>query len=542
MQENAKNPLTTNSLFMDTQPCRFLHRTDPNTQFIDPQNPHQYHATQMPDQLTTIIDAFPGKRVLLVGDLILDRYIYGDAERISPEAPVPVLRAIETQERVGGSANVAACLRALNIDVLCCGAIPNDPAGRRLRHLLDDTGIDVSGSVAPTDRSTTTKTRFVGLAQHRHRQQLLRLDEESTNPLPTDTANQLIRNVTDRIKNVDVVCIEDYAKGIITPELVDAIITAAGKANIPVIVDPAKVHDFALYSGVSAMTPNRTELEHAANQRFTTPESVIAAGPALRNKWQLDCLVVTLDRDGAVVIEKDQDAVHLPTRPRSVYDNTGAGDAVLACLAAAIASGASWPDAVRLANIAGGLEVEKFGCVPITADQMLADLRIEHRQKNGKLRTLDELIPEITLRKDRGETIVFTNGVFDILHPGHIHYLTQARQLGSFLIVAINTDESVRRLDKDTDRPINNETFRAAMLGALECVDYVTIFNEDTPLELIRKIRPDILVKGGDYTPETVVGADVVRKSGGKIKILPFLEGYSTTTILKKIRDTQRPR
>ena len=496
----------------------------------------------MLNQLSPIIDAFPNKRVLLVGDLILDRYIYGDAERISPEAPVPVLRAVETQERVGGSANVAACLRALNVDVHCCGAIADDAAGRRLQSLMADFGVDVSGCVAPDDRTTTTKTRLVGLAQHRHRQQLLRLDEESTAPMPTATADQLIANVSARIPNVDVVCIEDYAKGIITPELVAAIVTAARKANIPVIVDPAKVHDFAMYAGVTSMTPNRSELEHAAGQRFPTPDSVIAAGPALLDKWNLQCLVVTLDRDGAVVIEKGTDPVHLPTRPRSVYDNTGAGDAVLACLAAAIATGASWPDAVRLANITGGLEVEKFGCVPITADEMLADLRIEHRRTNGKLRTRDELVPEITLRKDRGERVVFTNGVFDILHPGHIHYLTQARELGSLLIVAINTDASVRRLDKGTDRPINNESFRAAMLGALECVDYVTIFDEDTPESLLEKVRPDVLVKGGDYTPDTVVGGDFVRSTGGTVKVLPFLPGYSTTTILQKIRDSQLPR
>lgn len=491
-------------------------------------------------ELTSVVRSFAKARVVLVGDLILDRYMYGNAERISPEAPVPVLRAVERHERVGGSANVAACLRALGASVQCFGAVGDDAAGQRVRSLLADMGARHDGCVIADDRGTTTKTRFVGLAQHRHRQQLLRFDDETTTPLPTHAAEQLVRGVVAAVQDADVICIEDYSKGVVTAELVAAIVREAGRHDKPVIVDPARMSDFAPYVGATMLTPNRSELELATGMTFESADAVVAVCAELLEKWNVQSLVVTLDREGAVLAVAGAPPIHVPTRPRSIYDNTGAGDAVLATLAASVAVKAAPVDAVRLANIAGGLEVEKFGCVPITADEILADLRIEHRRRNGKLRSLDDLVSELSLRRDRGETVVFTNGVFDLMHPGHVAYLARARDAGSLLVVGMNSDRSVKQLGKGEGRPINDQEFRATMLGALECVDYVVIFDEPDPLSLIERVRPDVLIKGEDWAARGVVGRDFVESIGGQVNLVPLLEGYSTTSILERIRNGRR--
>ncbi len=486
--------------------------------------------------LTQLVQTFPRIRVALVGDLILDAYVYGDAERISPEAPVPVLRVRERQQRVGGCANVAACLRTLGAQVRCIGVMGRDRSGRTLLDLLSEMDVDASGCVITEHRETTTKTRFVGLAQHRHRQQLIRLDEECVDPLTPGDASVLRDRILATIEESDVICIEDYQKGVVTQSLVADIIEHARKHGKPVLIDPARIGDYSLYSGATVLTPNRTELSDATGLSFETPEQVMAGCNEWRDLWDVECLIVTLDRDGSVVASRGAEPFHMPTRPRSVYDNTGAGDAVLATLAAAIGGGATYVEAARLANIAGGLEVEKFGCVPIKADEILADLRIEERRRSGKLRTLDELLPELQLRRDRGETVVFTNGVYDVLHPGHVDLLAKARNEGSLLVVAINSDESVRTLDKGGDRPINPETFRATMLSAFESVDYVAIFDDSTPTRFIEQIHPDVLVKGGDWAEKGVVGREIVEGYGGRVCLIPFLEGFSSTSIIERIR------
>ena len=401
----------------------------------------------------------------MVGDLILDRYLYGDAERISPEAPVPVLRTVETREAVGGSANVAACLGALGCRVVVCGTIGHDNHGETLSRLLDELRADTSGVLSLPDRPTTTKTRLVGLAQHRHRQQLLRVDEEETSPLPTAVAERLATLACDLLGQVDVICIEDYSKGVVTEGLVAAIVAEARRCSCPVLVDPARLKDYGAYRGADILTPNRDELSIVVGHALDSLEAVAAGAREVLESLGSRAVVATLDREGAVLVEKDRDWRHVPTVPRSVYDNTGAGDAVLSMLAAAVAAGADLPSATRLANIAGGLEVEKFGCVPITADEVLAELRLEDRLQNGKLRTVDELVAELSLRRDRGETVVFTNGCFDILHAGHVDLLKRCRREGSLLVVGLNTDESVRLLDKGPSRPIMTFANRAAVLG-----------------------------------------------------------------------------
>ncbi len=478
-----------------------------------------------------------GRRVLLVGDLILDRYLYGDAERISPEAPVPVIRVVERREAVGGCANVAACLRALGCRVSCCGIVGDDRHGATLRRLLGDIEVNADGVLALSQRPTTAKTRMVGLAQHRHRQQLLRVDDEDARALPDSTVSQLIDLVNSHLANADVVCIEDYDKGLVSDALAQAVIKSARKAGLSVLVDPARLRDYERYRGASAVTPNRDELSIVSGDRLPSVESAADAARQVIERFHIDRAVVTVDRDGAVLVEKGGSWQHLPTIPRTVYDNTGAGDAVLAMLAASVAAGADWVSATRLANIAGGLEVEKFGCVPITTDEVLAELRLADRLHNGKLTGAEELVAELQLRRDRGETVAFTNGCFDILHAGHVDFLRRCRKEASVLVVGLNSDASVRRLEKGVERPINKFEHRAVVLGAMECVDYVVGFEEPTPESLIRRVRPDVLIKGEDWAGKGVVGREFVESIGGRVVLVPLIEGLSTTVIVEKIRE-----
>ncbi|MCH8147246.1 MAG: bifunctional heptose 7-phosphate kinase/heptose 1-phosphate adenyltransferase [Planctomycetes bacterium] len=490
----------------------------------------------MEKDLTHWVHAFAGRRVLLVGDLILDRYLFGDAERISPEAPVPVLRTVESREAVGGSANVAACLRALGCEVVVCGVVGDDSHGETLRRLLEELGVNTKGVITVSDRPTTSKTRLVGLAQHRHRQQLLRVDEEDTTPLPEDLASKLAKVAAGLVELVDVVCIEDYDKGMITDKVVAAILTAGNAHDRRVIVDPARLSDYSRYKGADILTPNREELSVAVGRRLNTTQQVAAAAFELLQSQGFGAVVATVDREGAVVVTREGACEHLPTVPRSVYDNTGAGDAVLAMLAAAVAAGADLVSAARLANVAGGLEVEKFGCVPITTDEVLAELRLSDRLRNGKLAAVEEVGAELALRRDRGETVVFTNGCFDILHAGHVDFLRRCREEGSLLVVGLNSDDSVRALEKEGDRPFNRFEDRAAVLGALESVDYVVRFDEPTPEELIHKLRPDRLAKGEDWAEKGVVGRAFVESYGGRVVLLPLVEGLSTTKLIDRIR------
>ncbi len=495
----------------------------------------------MAGRLVEIVESFRKQRVLLVGDLILDRYIYGDADRISPEAPVPVLTKRHREERVGGTGSVAASLVTLGLKVTCGGVVGLDDEGHRIRAMLDDMEIGTRGVLAVMDRPTTTKTRFVGLAQHRHRQQLLRLDDESSEPLAPDDEARLLEIIGRFVPAVDVVCIEDYDKGVVSEALCRQLIRLAGEHAKPVLVDPARIPDYGKYRGATALTPNRSEFCLAAGLDDDRFETIRAAAARFADGLDIEALLVTLDREGSLLRLRGEQPVHVPTRARSVYDNTGAGDAVLAMLAAAVAAGASWVEAARLANVAGGLEVEKFGCVPITREEVIADLRLAEGDGAGKQRSADELVSELALRRQRGDSIVFTNGCFDLLHPGHIRFLARCRQLGTVVVVGLNSDASVRALAKGPDRPICNQQERAEMLSALQYVDYVVIFDEPTPEQIIRKIRPDVLVKGCDWSDKGVVGREFVESHGGRVVLLDLLEGYSTTGLLERIRKGSPP-
>ncbi len=490
----------------------------------------------MVPRLIELMEKCGGQRILLVGDLILDRYVYGDAERISPEAPVAVLRKKHDEHRVGGAGNVAANLCALDIAVICCGVVGADDAGSRLRALLQSQSVDTRGLLSLPDRPTTTKTRFIGLAQHRHRQQLIRVDDETTAPLGRAEADRLAKMILQAISGVAAVCLEDYDKGLLSESLCQQVIAKAAAAGKPVLVDPAPLADYNKYRGATILTPNRAEFLKVCPCPDDSVETIQAHAAEVIEKYSLGGLLITLDRDGAIMALADQPPLHVPTRPRNVYDNTGAGDAVLAMLAAARVAGANWEEATRLTNVAGGLEVEKFGCVPITREEMLAELRMSLGAGAAKIRQPGELADELTLRKNRGEIVVFTNGCFDLLHAGHVRFLQQCRAQGDVLVVGLNSDASVRAQNKGTERPIVPQDQRAEVLAALQSVDYVVLFDEPTPLNIIKKVSPNVLIKGQDWSERGVVGREHVEAGGGRVVLLPLMEGVSTTQIVNRIR------
>ena len=494
----------------------------------------------MPAELAQLVDRFAGCRVLLVGDFMLDRYVIGDAERISPEAPVPVLRVVERQDRVGGAGSVALNVIALGAEVRCFGLLGRDSFGERVERLLAQAGADTSGLLRADDRPTITKTRLVGLAEHQHRQQILRVDDELVRPPAQHDADQLIQAIRAAIPEADVICLEDYGKGLLTREICARIISTAVQHQKPVFVDPARA-GWENYENSSVLTPNRRELEIACG-RTLADEELPDAATVLVGQRNIGALIVTLGRDGALLVRRGSGSQRFSTTPRAVYDNTGAGDAVLAMAAVASAAGGSLEQATMLANIAGGLEVSKFGCVPITREEVLRELHEGTNRGRGKLRELDELCAELSARRQRGETVVFTNGCFDILHPGHVELIEKAKALGSILVIGLNSDQSVQTLEKGDDRPIRRQHDRVRLLAALEAVDYVVIFNEPDPARVIEQIAPDVLVKGSDWAGKGVIGQEFVESRGGRVELIELVEGYSTTVELERIRNAQAPR
>lgn len=495
----------------------------------------------MHTDLMQIVERFAGRRVVLVGDFMLDRYVFGDAERISPEAPVPVLRVRERQDRVGGAGSAALDVLALGAQVRCFGLLGKDSFGDRVERFLAEAGADTRGLLRVDDRPTITKTRLVGLAEHRHRQQILRVDDEVVQSPADSDAARLVAGVQAALSDADVLCLEDYAKGLLSIEVCGGVIPAAREHSKLVLIDPSRSGDWEKYRGATVLTPNRAELELAVGRALTDDELDAQAG-ALVARLELLGLIVTLGRDGARLVRRDGSVQRFPTKPRAVYDNTGAGDAVLAMVAVAIAAGATLEQAVPLANIAGGLEVSKFGCVPIPREEVVNELRQAHDDGRGKVRGVTELVGELNARCQRGETVVFTNGCFDLLHPGHVELLERAKSLGSVLVVGLNSDASVRAQRKSGDRPIRKQEDRVRMLVALAAVDYVVLFDEPDPGWLIEQIGPDVLVKGSDWAGKGVVGRRFVESRGGRVELVDLVEGYSTSGELDRIRATATPR
>ncbi len=472
-------------------------------------------------------------RILVVGDLILDRYVWGYAERISQEAPVPLLRADHREHRLGGAASVATMLTALGAEVQLVGAVGCDSEAETVRNLLAEHGIDDSLVVGLSDRPTTLKERYMGRAQDRHAQQMIRVDYEVRDPIGQELVDDLSERFEAAVAAADMVLISDYDKGVCTPALIRALIATSRSLGVRVLADPIRSADYSKYEGVHCMTPNRLEASLASGMSIARPEHALAAGRKLLDALKMESILITLDRDGMAMVHSDGRAELVPTRPRQVYDITGAGDMVLAVVGLCIAGGADYLEAAALGNVAGGLEVEQNGVVLLSREEILRDLFAHHATEMAKKRDLEGLVAEVHRRRRAGQKVVFTNGCFDLLHVGHVRLLRQAAALGDYLIVGLNSDESVRRL-KGPSRPLNNEDARAELLAALECVDTVTVFSEDTPLELIDRILPDVLVKGGDYRPEEVVGKAEVEAAGGRLVLIPLVEGHSTTGLVHR--------
>ena len=490
------------------------------------------------NRLIALLDRWQSKRIVVAGDFMLDRYAYGNASRLSPDAPVPVLTVERTESLPGGAANVCLDLAALRCEVACLGIVGDDEAGETLKAGLQDAGVDTAGLIAfGGGRPTTVKHNLVGLAQHRHPQKMFRLDTEDRSPIDAETERRLL-DAADAsgglLDGADVLCLEDYNKGVLTPGLCRELMARAKRRGIPVFVDPASIDDYNRYRGATCITPNRTEARLATGLDETSggPEAMAAQ---LQERFDIKYVVLTLDKSGALLRGPDGTTLTVPTVARSVYDVTGAGDMVLAMLAAAVANGADWPDAVALANVAAGLEVEKAGVVPIPLDEILLALLQQDHDQRGKVRTLEQLLPELHAYRQSGKRVVFTNGCFDILHAGHVAYLREARRQGDLLVVGLNSDRSIRSI-KGPDRPLNHEADRLLVLSELESVGYLVVFDEDTPLNLIEAIKPAVLAKGADYSREEVVGHEIVESYGGRVALIDLVEGRSTTNLIRRIK------
>ncbi len=481
-----------------------------------------------------LTEKFSGVRVLVIGDIMLDRYFWGKVRRISPEAPVPVVKMQRTSITLGGAGNVASNLAGLGCTVSVIGLCGPDEKAEAVKKILVQKGIN-ERLIEDPSRSTITKTRIMA-----HKQQVLRLDEEDTHPLSAEIEQKLKNHVVEELSRCQVVIFSDYGKGLFTSkDLTQALIALARASERPVLVDP-KGADWERYQQATCITPNTAELETVVGKSLENDEALlIASARQVRDRYGLEQLLVTRGAWGMCLIEPGDRITLVPAQAREVYDVSGAGDTVIATLAAALGTGASFEQAARTANTAAGIVVGKLGTQPILKSELTTALRFGDGQRYypysaAKMAALDGALAKIQEWRAAGEKVVFTNGCFDLLHPGHISLLYQARALGDHLIVGLNTDASVRRL-KGPERPILSEQDRAAMLGALACVDLVVHFDQDTPIELIDALQPDILVKGSDYKPEEVVGKDIVESYGGCVRLVNLVQGYSTTRLAEKM-------
>jgi len=491
----------------------------------------------MYEKLLKILKNLGSPEVLVVGDFMLDVYVYGDAEKISPEAPVPVLKISETEYRCGGAGSVAANLTALGAKACCLGIIGDDRDSEILKAKLIEAGVNIDSLLQAANRPTTSKQRLIGLAQHLHRQQLIRMDTECTDPFPADLVESILSAYKDMLPQVDIVCLQDHNKGLLGDSLCREMIKLANQANKKILVDPSLTSDYSKYAGATAITPNRKESSLAVGFEVADPEKAAKAADYLLQKLQLEAVVITLDKEGAY-LKTQSDSLIVPTRPRTVYDVTGAGDMVLATLAAALASGCDYETAVQLSNMTGGIEVEKFGTATVTIQEIADEIAGRNRGISGKIHNIDSLLKELARHRRRQKTIVFTNGCFDVLHRGHIEYLKFCRLQGDVVVLGLNSDNSIRTL-KGPGRPINNQDDRAALLAAMEMVDYVTLFDEPSVQNLVMKVRPDVLVKGEDWAVKGVVGREFVESYGGKVALAPFVNGKSSTATIIEMKSLE---
>lgn len=494
----------------------------------------------MATRLLELVEHLPHAKIALIGDLMVDKYVYGNAERLSNDAPVPVLHVQREESRLGGAGRVAADLATLGAQVRMVSICGTDQTGQDIRKMLAGYGVDVSGIIDTPDRPGIAKVRMVGLAQHRHPQHLIRLDFEDPSPIDGALADKVLSAVDAALDGASALCIEDYNKGLLPDEVCRKVIAKARAAGVPVFIDPYELSDYSKYAGATAITPNRREAERATKLSCATEPCFAPLAEKLLKQLDLEAAILTLDKDGAYLATRDGERRWLKTRERKVYDVAGAGDMLLSMLAMARVAGGDWVESVALANVASGLEVEKYGSVPITPNEIKLELLSESHERVGKERSLEHLLQELARHRAAGRRIVFTNGCFDLIHLGHVKYFQFARAQGDLLIVGVNTDSSIRNL-KGPQRPIVNEHDRIEVLEELESIDYLVRFEDATPLRLIEAIRPDVLVKGADYKKEDVVGWDVVEQTGGRVALAPLIDGRSTSNVIRRILEAYGP-
>jgi D-beta-D-heptose 7-phosphate kinase/D-beta-D-heptose 1-phosphate adenosyltransferase len=473
------------------------------------------------------------RTVLCIGDIMLDEFVYGEVSRISPEAPTPVIVAQRSEIHIGGAGNVARNIASLGARCVFVGLVGEDDAGARLKAALaDHTGIE-SALVCDPSRPTTRKVRFVTEHFSPH---MLRADWEQALPASDEIETKLIEAIVPQIARADIVLLSDYAKGVLTARVIRHTIDAARKLGKPVIVDPKSLN-WAIYRGATLLTPNRKEFSEATRSRADTPQSIVDASEDVMRLADCEALLVTQGEHGMTLVPRKGEAVHVPAVPVKVRDVSGAGDTVAAALAVSIAAGADWDTALRMASAAAAVAVGKQGTASVSADELRRKI-LPHAYLAAEEKVVSApgaLEAQLAEWKGQGLRVGFTNGCFDILHPGHVKVLTAARSACDRLIVGLNSDASVRRL-KGADRPVQDERARAEVLAALEAVDLVVIFEQDTPIDLITRITPSVLVKGGDYTREQVVGHEVVEAAGGTVVLIDILKGFSTTALVHRAR------
>src|SRR6267154_900960 len=471
--------------------------------------------------------------VLCVGDLMLDEFVYGEVSRISPEAPAPVIAVQRTETNIGGAGNVARNIAALGARCIFVGLIGEDEAGTRLKEALSQQSLIETVLVCDSERPTTRKVRFVSEHFSTH---MLRADWELALPASAEIEQKLIDAILPLLPRADIVLLSDYAKGVLTARVIRHVIDAARKLGKRVIVDP-KSANFAIYRGATLLTPNRKEFAEATRSRADTEKSIADAAQDAMQLADCEAMLVTQSERGMTLVPRKGEAIHVPAHPVRVRDVSGAGDTVAAVIALALAANADWETALRMANAAAAVAVGKKGTASVTSTELRRKI-LPHAFLAAEEKIIvpgGDLSAHLQEWRKQGLRIGFTNGCFDILHPGHVKVLTAARGACDRLIVGLNSDASVRRL-KGEGRPVQDERTRAEVLAALEAVDLVAIFEEDTPLKLITAIKPSVLVKGGDYTRETVVGHEIVEAHGGEVMLVDVLPGHSTTSLVDRAR------
>jgi D-beta-D-heptose 7-phosphate kinase/D-beta-D-heptose 1-phosphate adenosyltransferase len=481
------------------------------------------------ESLFRILKGFHAARVLVLGDVMLDRFVYGSVERISPEAPIPVVNVGRILDMPGGAANVACNIAAMGARVSLLGVVGEDVWAHDLHTQLASSPTIDARLVVDSLRPTSVKTRYVADGQ-----QVMRADRESRAALSADVERSLLDEFSLALRAATVIVLSDYAKGVLSDSVTRAAIDIARRAGKAIIVDP-KAKDFGKYLGATVLTPNRLELQQACGGECVTDDQVVAGARRILQHGICEVMIVTRGKDGMSVIQADGPAQHLPTAARQVFDVSGAGDTAVAAISLGVAVGAEVGEAAALANVAAGIVVGKRGTATVTTGEIIAELRpYDGRTDPQKIYALDTALQLARGWREHGLKIAFANGCFDLLHPGHISLLEQARASADRLIIGLNADLSIQRL-KGPNRPVQGEVARATVLASMKSVDAVVIFAEDTPIDLIETLEPDVLVKGADYSLEKIVGADFVTKRGGRVLRAELLTGHSTSDTVKRV-------